>query len=132
MSITAATSPACILRRLRHRCGSRSSTRRSAGRKAARPQGRKAARPQGRGKIERFFGTINTELLPELAGRLVKGQPASPPALSLSELDAAIAAFIVDVYHARPHSQTDETRGQSVGCHLNNASVTGLSVSIPF
>jgi len=124
MSITAATSPACILRRLRHRCGSHSSTRRSAG--------RKAARPQGRGKIERFFGTINTELLPELAGRLVKGQPASPPALSLSELDAAIAAFIVDVYHARPHSQTDETRGQSVGCHLNNASVTGLSVSIPF
>jgi putative transposase len=66
-------------------------------------------RPQGRGKIERFFGTINTELLPQLAGRLIKGKPASAPALSLSELDAAIAAFIVGVYHKRPHSQTDET-----------------------
>jgi putative transposase len=66
-------------------------------------------RPQGRGKIERFFGTINTELLPQLAGRLIKGKPANAPALSLSELDAAIAAFIVGVYHKRPHSQTDET-----------------------
>lgn len=28
------------------------------------------ARPQGRGKIERFFGTINTELLPTLPGHL--------------------------------------------------------------
>ncbi len=66
-------------------------------------------RPQGRGKIERFFGTINTELLPQLAGRLIKGRPASAPALSLSELDTAIAAFIVGVYHKRPHSQTGET-----------------------
>jgi putative transposase len=66
-------------------------------------------RPQGRGKIERFFGTINTELLPQLAGRLIKGRPASAPALSLSELDAAVAAFIVGVYNKRPHSQTGET-----------------------
>jgi putative transposase len=66
-------------------------------------------RPQGRGKIERFFGTINTELLPQLAGRLIKGQPASKPALSLTELEAALAAFIVGVYHRRPHSQTNET-----------------------
>ena len=65
-------------------------------------------RPQGRGKIERFFGTINTELLPSLAGRLVKGRHASAPALSLSELDAAIGAFIVGVYNKRLHSQTDE------------------------
>ena len=28
------------------------------------------ARPQGRGKIERLFGTLNTELLPELPGHL--------------------------------------------------------------
>ncbi|MBL7309241.1 transposase family protein, partial [Escherichia coli] len=33
------------------------------------------ARPQGRGKIERLFGTINTELLPELPGHLVAGGP---------------------------------------------------------
>jgi putative transposase len=66
------------------------------------------ARPQGRGKIERFFGTINAELLTTLAGRLVAGRPASAPALSLSELDAAISAFIVGVYNKRPHSQTGE------------------------
>lgn len=28
------------------------------------------ARPQGRGKIERLFGTLNTELLPEVPGYL--------------------------------------------------------------
>ncbi len=53
------------------------------------------ARPQGRGKIERLFRTINTELLPELPGNLRDGKPASPPSLSLSELDAAIGAYIV-------------------------------------
>src|SRR3954447_8392785 len=41
------------------------------------------ARPQGRGKVERLFGTITTELLPDLPGHLVAGQPASPPRLSL-------------------------------------------------
>jgi putative transposase len=66
-------------------------------------------RPQGRGKIERFFGTINTELLAQLAGRLIKGRPVSAPALSLSELDAALAAFFVGVYNKRLHSQTGET-----------------------
>jgi putative transposase len=66
-------------------------------------------RPQGRGKIERFFGTVNTELLPKLAGHLVEGRPANTPALSLAELDAAVSAFIVGVYDQRPHSQTGET-----------------------
>lgn len=62
------------------------------------------ARPQGRGKIERFFGTINTELLPGLPGHVYKGKPVSPPRLSLSELDALIGAFIVTNYNVRPHS----------------------------
>lgn len=62
------------------------------------------ARPQGRGKVERLFGTINTELLPELPGYLQDGKPASPPRLSLSELDVAIGAFIVDNYNRRVHS----------------------------
>ena len=35
------------------------------------------ARPQGRGKIERFFGTVTTELLPQLPGQLVRGRPVS-------------------------------------------------------
>jgi putative transposase len=38
------------------------------------------ARPQGRGKIERFFGTVNTKLLPELPGHLRLGRPLTTPA----------------------------------------------------
>lgn len=67
------------------------------------------ARPQGRGKIERLFGTLNTELLPELPGHLVKGKPASVPKLSLAELDAAITRYIIGTYHSRVHSEIDET-----------------------
>ena len=43
------------------------------------------ARPQGRGKIERLFGTLNTELLPELPGHLRHGQPVTMPRLSLAQ-----------------------------------------------
>jgi len=66
-------------------------------------------RPQGRGKVERLFGTFNTELLPELAGHLAGSKPATQPRLSLAELDQAIGAFIAGTYHARPHSETGET-----------------------
>jgi putative transposase len=64
------------------------------------------ARPQGRGKIERFFGTLNLELLPELPGNIVDGRPATSVKLSLPELDAAIGAWITGTYNARPHSET--------------------------
>ena len=63
-------------------------------------------RPQGRGKIERLFGTFNTELLPELPGHLAGSKPATPPRLSLAELDRAIGTFIAGIYHARLHSET--------------------------
>ncbi len=63
------------------------------------------ARPQGRGKVERLFGTINTELLPDLPGNLRAGKPASPPRLSLPELDAAIGKYIISTYNARVHSE---------------------------
>src|SRR5690606_28204060 len=62
-------------------------------------------RPQGRGKVERLFGTLNAELLPELPGHLVGGKPATPPRLSLPELDAAIGAFVVGTYHTRVHRE---------------------------
>lgn len=61
------------------------------------------ARPQGRGKVERFFGTVNSELLPELPGYLVNGKSASAPSLALSDLDNALGAFITGNYNARPH-----------------------------
>ena len=64
-------------------------------------------RPQGRGKVERFFGTLSTELLPELPGHIVRGRPASTPVLTLPALDAAIGAWITGTYHTRTHSQTN-------------------------
>lgn len=62
-------------------------------------------RPQGRGKVERFFGTINTELLAQLPGYLVHGKPSSPPTLTVAQLDAAIHEFITATYHPRTHSE---------------------------
>jgi len=65
------------------------------------------ARPQGRGKVERLFGTLNTELLCELPGYLVEGKPATAPKLSLSALDAAIGAHIIGIYNVRKHQEID-------------------------
>ncbi len=67
------------------------------------------ARPQGRGKIERFYGTINTELLAELPGRLARGHPPPAPVLTLKELDTAICRFISEDYHQREHPEIRAT-----------------------
>lgn len=63
------------------------------------------ARPQGRGKIERFYRTINTELLPTLPGHLAPQQRRPDPALTLSQLDHAIGQFIT-TYNHREHRET--------------------------
>ncbi|MGH7121553.1 MAG: Mu transposase C-terminal domain-containing protein [Acetobacteraceae bacterium] len=65
------------------------------------------ARPQGRGKVERLFGTLNTELLCDLPGYLVEGKPATAPKLSLSALDAEIGAHIIGNYNVREHQEID-------------------------
>lgn len=68
--------------------------------------------PQGRGKVERFFGTVTSELLPTLPGHIphgTHGKPVTVPTLSLAQLDTAIAAFVVRDYHQRVHSETGET-----------------------
>ncbi len=62
------------------------------------------ARPQGRGKIERFFGTINTELLPTLPGHLGPGNRTPTPELDLPGLDHAIGSFIA-AYNGRTHRE---------------------------
>ncbi|MHA7241459.1 transposase [Arthrobacter sp. TMS1-12-1] len=67
--------------------------------------------PQGRGKIERFYGTITTELLPHLSGYIpheTNGKPLSPPALNLEQLDGTLERFIIADYNQRRHSQTGE------------------------
>lgn len=63
-------------------------------------------RPQGRGKVERFFGTLNTELLSTLPGRLAGVGAKARPSLTLPDLDAVVGAWIMRTYHARVHSQT--------------------------
>jgi putative transposase len=64
------------------------------------------ARPQGRGKVERLFGTITTELLPSVPGHLVRGTPATPPALTIAQLDHAIHDWMLGTYHPRVHRET--------------------------
>jgi len=78
-------------------------------------------RPQGRGKLERFFGSLTTELLPELAGHLVRGQPASPPRLTLAELNAALAHWLTATYPptaptARPGWHPSKPGWPMAGC----------------
>jgi len=68
-----------------------------------------AGRPRGRGRIERFFGTLNTCCLAELPGYLAPEGPPAKPSLTLSELDAALRHFIVQTYHHAQHSVTGET-----------------------
>lgn len=64
--------------------------------------------PQGRGKLERLFGTITTELLPGLPGYLAPGhsRPATPPRLSLAQLDERVGRFVIDEHNHRAHSET--------------------------
>src|SRR5215813_6362087 len=63
--------------------------------------------PRGRGRIERFFQTIQQMWLCALPGYApptgpVRGQPQ----LTLRELDTRFRAFVLDVYHTQPHSET--------------------------
>ncbi|MBG6191672.1 putative transposase [Arthrobacter sp. CAN_A212] len=71
------------------------------------------ARPQGRGKIERFFGTVNTELLSGLPGHLTPGFPPPAPTRTLHELDAVIGRFIINDYHQRVHPEIRKTPAQA-------------------
>jgi putative transposase len=57
-------------------------------------------KPQGRGKIERFFRTVRGQFLVELAA---SRQPAT-----LAELNQLFTAWVEQVYHTRPHSETGQ------------------------
>lgn len=72
------------------------------------------ARPQGRGKIERFFGSVNTELLPELPGHLAPGQRTPEPGLTLPQLSDRIGAFIISTYHQRTHPEIGTSPQQAL------------------
>lgn len=56
--------------------------------------------PEGRGKIERFFRTVRSQFLVEVAAR---------PPDTLVELNRLFSAWVETAYHRRVHSETGET-----------------------
>jgi putative transposase len=68
-------------------------------------------RPQGRGKIERFFRTVRDQFLVEIAGRNTDADASSTTGGrhqvgDLGELNRLFTAWVEQVYHRRPHSET--------------------------
>ena len=57
-------------------------------------------RPQGRGKIERFFRTVRDQFLVEASHSKIP---------TLEVLESRFVAWVEQVYHARVHSETNET-----------------------
>ncbi|MFC4912991.1 Mu transposase C-terminal domain-containing protein [Actinomadura gamaensis] len=64
--------------------------------------------PRGRGKIERLFATVHQMCLSPLPGYAPAGLPdrAGRARLSLTGLDEALSAWILDDYHRRIHPET--------------------------
>lgn len=66
-------------------------------------------RPRGRGKIERFFKSISQILLSRLPGYAPPGsKKKAAGVLTLEDLARELEAYLVDEYHAKPHSTTGE------------------------
>jgi putative transposase len=64
--------------------------------------------PRGRGKIERFFRTLNQQLLCALPGYIPAGPPPAHGVLTIATVEAELQRFILDHYHQHPHSETGE------------------------
>jgi putative transposase len=76
-------------------------------------------RPQGRGKIERFFRTVREQFLVEITGQNTGENTAAETSTDtsaggarhevgeLGELNRLFTAWVEQVYHRRPHSETD-------------------------
>ena len=62
--------------------------------------------PQGRGKIERFFRTVRSQMLPVVAGQ------------SLQDLNQALERWVHTDYHQRPHSSTGQSPLMRFSNHL--------------
>ncbi len=57
--------------------------------------------PQAKGKIERFFGFVQSDFIPELT--------LSPSIQTLDDLNQALLAWIEVVYHRKLHSETGQS-----------------------
>lgn len=71
--------------------------------------------PEMKGSVERFFRTLNTDLLHSLPGTTFsniqhKGdyKPEKHACFTLAELEASVVKWIVDVYHQTPHRGLSE------------------------
>ena len=65
--------------------------------------------PRGLGKIERFFQTVSQLFLCTQPGYAPSGPPTHGAALlTLSQLDQRLRAFLIDDYHQRVHSETNQ------------------------
>jgi putative transposase len=56
--------------------------------------------PEAKGKIERFFGFVRSDFLPELA--------RSPSVQTLDDLNLSLLAWIEVIYHRKVHSETGQ------------------------
>ncbi|MEP2983715.1 MAG: transposase [Sulfitobacter sp.] len=70
--------------------------------------------PEMRGRVERFFKTMSTHLMPRLTGRtfgniVERGDYDSKgrAALSVDDLCAVLTRWVVDIYHRTPHQGLD-------------------------
>jgi putative transposase len=66
--------------------------------------------PEGRGKIERFFGTVRDQFLPEVEA--AQSAPLRSGATNISTLDdlnTSFWAWLDQIYHARVHTETGQT-----------------------
>jgi putative transposase len=68
-------------------------------------------RPQGRGKIERFFGTVRSQFLPELTPAVLDG-------LDLAGLNRLLRAWIEEDYSRRTHAGTGQPPAGRFAAHL--------------
>jgi transposase InsO family protein len=57
--------------------------------------------PQAKGKIERFFGFVRSDFIPELS--------CSPSVQSLDDLNQSFLAWLDVVYHRKTHSETGQS-----------------------
>lgn len=64
-------------------------------------------KPEGRGKIERFFGTVREQFLPEVSAARI-------PDLAL--LNTSFWAWLEQVYHARVHTETGQMPFERFTC----------------
>lgn len=67
---------------------------------------------RAKGKVERLFGTLNDQLWCELPGYVGPNVVDRPykiePSLTLNQVEQYLLAFLLLVYHQRPHSTTGE------------------------